>query len=299
MQRLSEIKELLKRASTRPQKRFGQNFLIDLNLMGKLLELADIQPGQTVLEVGPATGSLTEELLERAGRVVAVELDRPLAGLLADRLAGEAALQVICGDVLAGKHELSPQVIDAVAPGGSLVANLPYNIATPLVALCLRESWRALTGSGKCTFDSLTFTVQAEVAQRLCSSPGTKTYGQISVLVGLLGNAQLGHMLPPTSFWPQPKVNSQMVRIDFDPTRAAKIGNLDALQTILRLTFTQRRKTIGAILRRKTSPFSREQADRAIESAGIDPMSRPEQLTGEQFLALTEALPESGLEVTV
>lgn len=299
MQRLSEIKKLLKQARIRPQKRFGQNFLIDLNLMGKLLELADVQPGQTVLEVGPATGSLTEELLARAGRVVAVEMDRAMAGLLAKRLANQPGLVVIRGDVLAGKHAINPQVIDAVAPRASLVANLPYNIATPLVALCLTESWRAMTGAGKCTFDSLTFTVQLEVADRLCSLPGSKTYGPVSVLIALLARPRLGHTLSPESFWPPPKVNSRMVRIDFDPLRAKKVCNIEALQTMIRLAFNQRRKTIGAILRQKTSPFSRDQADRALASAGVDPKSRPEQLAPEQFLSLSEALPQAGLEVTV
>ncbi len=290
MQSLKQIKALLARAGVRPQRKLGQNFLIDKNLMGKLLELADVGPADTILEVGPATGSLTEELIERASRVVSVEIHEPLARMLARRLADRAGLTVICGDILAGKHELNAQVIGTLGAKASLVANLPYNIATPLVALCLSESWNALTGRGGCLFASLTFTVQQEVAERLCAGPGSKSYGTVSVLVSLLGRAQLGHAIAPKAFWPTPKVNSRMVRIDFDEGRARAVGDLRQLQSTVHLAFSQRRKMIGSVLKHKSSPFAPARAAAALDEAGIDPTTRPERVSPQQFLSLAEAL---------
>lgn len=156
MQTQTEIRATLLQAGFAPRKMFGQNFLIDFNLMGKILELADVRPDQTILEIGPGTGSLTEELLDRAARVVAVEIDRGLAGLLIERLGDRANFCLIEGDALAGKHAISPAVFDAIGPRASLVSNLPYNIATPVVMECLASSWRAVragspaAGGGAC-----------------------------------------------------------------------------------------------------------------------------------------------------
>jgi 16S rRNA (adenine1518-N6/adenine1519-N6)-dimethyltransferase len=148
MQTLQEIRELLESFGLAPQRRFGQNFLIDQNLLLKVVELAEVDPGRTVLEVGPGTGSLTEELLARAGKVVAVEIDSGMHRLLQERLAGKGNLVLLHQDILVGKHALSPEVVGALGPSADLVANLPYNIATPLVAQCLVSSWEAERVSG-------------------------------------------------------------------------------------------------------------------------------------------------------
>lgn len=150
-----------------PQRQFGQCFLIDLNLMAKVLELADLKGDETVLEVGPGTGSLTEELLSRAKRVVTVEIDRGLCQLLRENFADRPNFTLICGDVLAGKHAISPEVIAALGEGSvNLISNLPYNVATPLIAECLVSTWRRVVGGDSltCRFERLTFTVQREVA---------------------------------------------------------------------------------------------------------------------------------------
>ena len=295
MQRLSEIKEILRSAGLKPQKRFGQHSLIDKNLMAKVLELAEPARGQTILEVGPGTGSLTEELLDRGCRVVAVEVDRGLCEQLDLRLGDSENLLLICGDVLAGKHAISPQVLSALGREAVLVANLPYNIAVPLIAECLLGTWRAIRGADDyeknlCRFESLTFTVQRELADRITAEPGSAAYGQVSVLVAILGAVRLGPALPPLAFWPRPKVASRIVRIDFDEDSASRIADIDVMMDVLALAFGHRRKQIGSVFRGKAARFPAEAATAALAAAGIDKMLRAEQIAPEAFVALANAL---------
>jgi len=148
MQKQKEIRAILNSIDTHPRKRFGQCFLIDMQLMGKVVEMAKISPESTILEVGPGTGSLTEELLERAKNVVAVEIDHDLGKYLENANKDNPNFTLIIGDVLETKNTISPTVLEAVAPEAHLVANLPYNIATPLIANCMVESWKSLEGNG-------------------------------------------------------------------------------------------------------------------------------------------------------
>ncbi len=298
MQTFGEIRSLVAEAGVRPRKTHGQSFLIDLNLMAKLVELAEIGPADTVLEVGAGTGSLTEELLERAARVVAAELDARLCALVRRRLGEGGNLTLICGDVLAGKHAIAPGVLAAVAPAARLVANLPYGIATPLVALCLGESWRSAAGrDGAVLFDRLTFTAQQEVADRLAAGPGGRPYGPVSVLTAAVARLTTGRAVPASAFWPRPKVATRMLRIDFDADRAGQLADVGTLQRLLALAFAQRRKQIGSILHRKpptgrrASPaFSPAALEAALAAGGIDPTARPQQIAPEQYVAAANAL---------
>jgi 16S rRNA (adenine1518-N6/adenine1519-N6)-dimethyltransferase len=292
MQTLREIRRLLSEAGLRPRKHFGQSFLIDGNLLGKVVALAELTGRETVLEVGPGTGSLTEELLDRAAKVVAVEIDAGLFDLLRRRLGDRSNLVLIFGDALASKHALSPAMLQALGPGSHLVANLPYHVATPLLADCLVQSWRALRGAGEsqCGFDRLTVTVQKEVADRLAGGCGGKAYGPVSVVTALLGRIRLGALLPASAFWPRPKVASRAVRIDFDPDRADKLADAGSLRAVLTLAFGQRRKQIGSILRRPAAPFSAEALAEALAAAAIEPTRRAERISPEQYLAFANAL---------
>jgi 16S rRNA (adenine1518-N6/adenine1519-N6)-dimethyltransferase len=291
MQTLSEIRRLLEQAELAPRQRWGQCFLIDGNLMGKLLELAAPPAGATVLEVGAGTGSLTEELLARGAAVVAVEVDPGLCRVLRTRLGDREGFALIEADALAGKRGLSPAVSKALPATAHLVANLPYGIATPLVAECLVSSWRAQAGeAGCCRFDRLTFTVQREVADRLSASPGSKDYGPISVLVALLGRVRLGSAVPASAFWPAPRVASRMVRIDFDPAAAGELKNLQTLRALLAAAFGQRRKQIGSVLRRKAVGTDAEALADALERAGIDTSLRAEAIAPAQYLSAANAL---------
>lgn len=294
MQKLSEIKALLAARGHRPRRGLGQSFLIDPNLMGKLLELADLTGRETVLEVGAATGSLTEELLERADRVVAVEVDKALVAILRQRLGGRENLTVVHGDALAGKHALAPAVLTALAPGRGvhLVANLPYSAAVPVVVNCLLCSWRAARapGSTPVGFERLTFTVQKELADRLTAGPGGGDYGRVSVIAALLARAQAGRTMSPQAFWPRPKVHSQMLRLDFDAAAAAGVADAESLLTVLSATFGLRRKKIATAARSRDFPYPRGRFLAALASAGIDPALRPQQVDPGQFRALANAL---------
>ncbi|MCL2700746.1 MAG: 16S rRNA (adenine(1518)-N(6)/adenine(1519)-N(6))-dimethyltransferase [Phycisphaerae bacterium] len=329
MQSLNEIKRLLDDFGLAPQKRFGQNFLFDQNLLAKVLELAELSPVETVLEVGPGTGSMTEELLVLAGRVVAVEIDKGLHRLLESRLGGRANLTLLHEDVLAGKHEISPAVLAALGDRAVLVSNLPYNIATPLVAQCLVTSWRSSTGilpvrrmgvspmsaqpveetstskpdhhgqdargthgrDARATlFSRLIFTVQAEVADRFLAEPGTPQYGPISILVSLLGRTHLGPTVPNTSFWPRPQVVSRIVRVDFDADRAAGVLDVPALKALLSISFNQRRKQLASVARRKHSAFEPDELLAALDAAHIDHTLRAEDVGPAQFLQVANRL---------
>lgn len=293
MHSLREIHQLLKRYGLHPNRRLGQNFLIDLNLMGKLLELAELSGDETVLEVGAGTGSLTDELCRRAGKVIAVEIDRGLIRLLRDTLGEKDNLTLIAGDVLASKHALADNVLQAVGPRAVLVANLPYGAATPLVAQCLISSWRSAchdNPAGTCQFDRLTFTVQREVAERFSASAGDKPYSQVSVLVSLLGRVRTGTVIPPSAFWPRPKVTSRIMRIDFDPLVARQVKCIGALREVLQLAFGHRRKQIGSIIRRKEPSIEADVLLRGLELARIDPVVRPGEVSPQQYRQLANEL---------
>jgi len=326
---------MLAGAGLAPHRQLGQCFLIDQNLLRKIIELAEMDAGQTVLEVGPGTGTLTGELLRRAGRVVAVEIDHGLADLLRGRLGDRPNFTLLETDVLAGKHAISPAVLTElsatgqVGPAGEpsadatprvcLVSNLPYNVATPLLMECLLSSWRAQRrtnamgpqaaaaqtsqpagaseasprGQGEypdVLFERLTFTVQREVADRLCAPPGGKDYGPVSVLAALLGRLVAGAALPPTAFWPVPKVASRMARIDLDPAAADRLADADTLVALLGAAFGQRRKQIGSLLRRKDLPWDAQAVAAALDQAGIDRSLRAEVVMPEQFLAAANLL---------
>jgi len=205
-----EIEAVLAAAGTLPKHRFGQNFMIDQNLVRLVADAGRIVSGDCVIEVGPGTGTLTEELLSRGASVIAVEIDRDLAGALRTRLGGESRFQLIEGDALASKHSINPELFAAIQQGQQadpanpvkLVANLPYNIASPLVIELL------LAG-----VELLAFTVQKEVADRLKAGAGDDAYGPLSVVAQLLGYVEVIRTLPPQAFWPAPKIESALVRI--------------------------------------------------------------------------------------
>jgi 16S rRNA (adenine1518-N6/adenine1519-N6)-dimethyltransferase len=278
-----QIQDLLASISAEPRKRFGQNFMIDQNLLRLVAEAGRIGPHDVVIEVGPGTGSLTEELLSRAGRVIAVEIDRDLAKLLRERFAPDEKLELIEADALHGKHELNPELQRRIAatrrtarapshqscPPLKLVANLPYNIASPLVIDLL------IAG-----VDLLAFTVQKEVADRLRATASDEAYGPLSIVAQMLARVEVLRVLPPGAFWPVPKVESALVRM----TRNDRLGDrAAAFSRFVHQVFGFRRKTL-----RKA--FSQAGYDsRMLQVQGIDPQLRPENLTGEQFLRLFEA----------
>lgn len=278
MQTLAEIKEILETRGLRPQKFLGQNFLIDHNLIRKLVDSAAIAAGQTVLEIGPGTGTMTEELLDRGARVVACELDRGLAAMLRDRFSSRANFTLIEGDCLDGKHRMNADVVAALGGGAfKLVANLPYGAATPLVTILL-------TQHSACPV--LCVTIQREVADRMAAAPGSKDYGPLSVIAQSVAKVEYVGKLPPECFWPRPDVNSAMVRL----TRLAspRCGDVARLTRFATLVFSQRRKQLGSVLARVGEGAG------VVLPAGVTPQLRAEQLSVDQLIELSEANPRIG-----
>ncbi len=293
MQTQTQIREILARFSKKPMHRFGQNFLVDLNTMRRVVDFAHIPSGATVLEVGPGTGSLTEELLARANHVVAAEIDRTLSEHLREHFADAPNFTLIEGDALAGKHQIAPAILDAVAPRCHLVANLPYNIATPLIAEALCESYHSLANKAA-RFERMTFTVQKEVAQRMAAGvDDPSNYGNVSILIGIMAEVKLGKVIPPGAFFPPPKIDSQIVRIDFREDKARRLNSLETLQALLRQCFTQRRKHVLTTAKSRAAAFGREQLAAALDIANIPRDRRADNLSPDEFLAVANALHQS------
>ena len=247
----------------RPRHQFGQNFMIEPAIVRLIADAGELQPGEHIVEVGPGTGTLTDELLGRGVRVTAVEIDRDLAAAARERFGGR--VDVIEGDALAGKHALHPAVHLAASDGAKLVANLPYNIASPLVIELL------IAGS-----PLLVFTVQKEVAQRLRATPDDgKLYGPLSVVVQSLADVEVLRTIPPTAFWPPPKIQSSLVRL----RRNVLVSDPAAFGRFVAAAFGQRRKTI----RKTLAIVCGDRLDALLAAADISGDVRAETLTPEQY----------------
>ncbi|MCC7291459.1 MAG: 16S rRNA (adenine(1518)-N(6)/adenine(1519)-N(6))-dimethyltransferase [Phycisphaerales bacterium] len=308
VQTKKDIHELMESRGLRPRKRFGQNFLIDGNLMRRLAESSQAGPGDVVLEVGGGTGGLTELLLERGAEVICVEIDRDLAELLRARFTGQGRFELIEGDALENKNSLNPAVLAALQKGrpGSeaadpchpsaaadpchpqiggdgfespvatgramLVANLPYQIATPLVTNLLLEA--------PC-IRRLCFTVQAEVGDRILAAPGTRDYGPVSVLMQLCCSLSMIARVPAAAFWPAPQVESVMLRADVREP-AVQVGMvLKEFSRFVRGAFEHRRKTLKSALK---YVVGEEEVKRLAE--GFDLSRRAEDLRVEEWVQL-------------
>ena len=284
MHTLTELRQMLDDRGLAPRKSLGQNFLIDHNLLTRLVEASGANAGDVVLEVGPGAGALTEALLRRGCVVVAVELDRGLADLAEERFAAEfgPAFTLIRGDCLDGKHALHPAALAALAERCAgrpftLVANLPYQAATPLMLTLLERHTGPAADPPRCRGQFVT--IQKEVADRLLAGPGEEAYGGLSVIAAALADVRRIATLPPECFWPRPTVTSAMVAITpRQPPLTADPTNLSAL---CRRLFGQRRKQIGAVLGRAGPPSGWPE--------GVTPEHRAESLPLDRLIALAEA----------
>lgn len=289
MESKQQIRRLLSEKGIFPNKSLGQHFLIDLNLMRLLLTTADVTGDDIVLEVGCATGSLTAELAERAAAVIAVEIDSGLAEIAQHQLADNKNVRIINADILQKKSALNPDVIKLIkalrkrfAGRFLLVANLPYNIASPLVI-------NLVTGSP--TADGMYLTVQREVAERMTAEVGTKRYGTLSVLLQAAGNVKIERILPASVFWPKPKVDSAMITFIRRSKKTERIKNIERFCQIVNLFMQHRRKMLKSITKSSQKEFKQVQNWRQIfESCGIDPSYRPAQLSASDYINIANAL---------
>jgi len=288
MQTKHKIQQLLASAGVRPNKQLGQHFLIDLNLMRLLIDSAGITRDDLVLEVGCGTGSLTQGLAERACRVVAVELDHTLANIARTQLAGAVNIEIINADVLQTKNTLSPALTQALAPARRtcpgrilLVANLPYNIASPLMSNLV---------IGGAAPDAMFVTIQKEVAERMTAQPGGRDYGPLSIYLAATGRAERIRTLKPSVFWPRPQVDSAMVAYQRDKTKLQRIRSMTAFSEIVRLFMGHRRKTLSACTKLAAGRLDAvDNWPEIFDRCSIDPASRPAQLAPEDYIAIANS----------
>ena len=253
------------------KRELGQHFLVDENILGVIGRLADLDPGDVVLEIGPGLGVLTRYLADRVSRVLAVEIDRSLEPQLMDRLAGTANVDLVFGDAVA---------LDLAAlrpPPCKLVANLPYNIATPIIVESL---------DGLPSIERWCVMVQREVADRFFAAPATKAYGAVSVLLQLAADRTGFHPVGRTVFRPRPNVDSALVAFRRRPLPA----DYPATKRVVQAAFAHRRKTLPNSIE-LAGVATRERAAAALTAIGLDPGARAEQLLPEQFAELALLLP--------
>jgi 16S rRNA (adenine1518-N6/adenine1519-N6)-dimethyltransferase len=253
-----------------PKKALGQHFLADPNILGVIGRLAELTPDDTVLEIGPGLGVLTRYLADRVARVHAVELDRSLEPRLADALAGRDNVELVFGDALA----LDLASLDP--PPRKLVANLPYNVATPIVVESL---------DGMPALELWCVMVQREVADRFFAAPGTRAYGAVSVLVQLASHRTGWHPVSRTVFRPPPNVDSALVAFRRQPLPPAFAD----VKRVVQGAFAHRRKTLANALA-LSGLASRNRVVEALAATGREPSVRAEALAPTEFVALTESL---------
>ena len=278
---LSVIRDLCARYDFSLSKGFGQNFIINPGVCPRIAEASGIGPGWGALEIGPGIGVLTEQLAERADKVVSVEVDTRLQPLLAETMAGHPNFKLVLGDVL--KVDLAA-LLKAEFPGlpVAVCANLPYYITSPILMRLLEE---------RLPIRSITVMVQKEAAQRLCAAPGTRQAGAISYAVAYYAAPELLFTVQPGSFYPAPKVTSAVIRLTLHDTPPVQPANGDerGLFRLIRAAFSQRRKTAAnAVAAGLGLPKPRVTA--ALQAAGLDARLRPEQLTLADYCALQAAL---------
>lgn len=326
----SRLMRLFEQQGRQPRHDLGQNFLVDLNLHDLIVKHASLSSSDVVLEVGTGTGGLTTALADHAGHVISVEFDEHLHGHAKHLLAGRNNLTLIHGDALANKSTIAPNVIAAIhsalasvkeqeraafpddAAGEisaddadnpwvlkprettlKLVANLPYNIATPLMSNLVASDL---------PWSLMVVTIQFELAERMLAKPGTRDYSALTVWLQAQSQMKLIRKLPPNVFWPPPKVDSAVLRVERDEAAQSRIANREWLHGFLRDVFTQRRKRLlgvltGMLATKKSGSghptaveMPREQIETLLRELGLDENARAEQVAPEVLVELVNRL---------
>lgn len=281
---LRTIRQVMEMFGLGFRKEFGQNFLTDASVVSDIADLCSDTPDCTVLEIGPGIGTLTQQLAGRYRRVVALEIDRGLIPVLRYTLADYKNVTVHNEDVM--QADLGAILSDAFREGPvSVCANLPYYITTPILMKLLESGL---------PFENITVMVQAEVADRLCASAGSKVYGAITAVLAYYGKAEKLLSVPADRFVPVPKVNSTVIRIRLWKEKPCRPKEEALLFRTIKAAFGQRRKTLSNALGTGFPELTKEQINNAILSIGQEPTVRGERLDVAQFTALSDAL---GLEL--
>ncbi|MDE6744276.1 MAG: 16S rRNA (adenine(1518)-N(6)/adenine(1519)-N(6))-dimethyltransferase RsmA [Lachnospiraceae bacterium] len=267
------------------RKKYGQNFLVDMNMLEKIVDCAELTKEDCVLEIGPGIGTMTQYLAERAGKVIVVEIDGDLIPILKDTLGAYDNVTIIHQDIL--KVDLHQLVEEHLADrqkykSFKVVANLPYYITTPIIMNLLEK---------KIPLDNITIMVQKEVAERMQVGPGTKDYGALSLAVQYYAKPEVMVSVPPECFMPRPKVASAVIRLTLYSEPPIKVSDPEYMFRLIRASFNQRRKTLANGLSNDSGlHLTREAVIEALRQMDLSETIRGETLTLEQFGELADRL---------
>jgi len=278
---LARTRAFLARRDLRPNPARGQRFLVDPSVRDAIVAAAEVAAGRAVVEIGPGTGALTEALLQRGAAVLAIELDRELAAILAETLGLHPDLTVRVADAL--RFDFRAHFADHPERGRiRMVANIPYYITTPLILRLLRC---------REVFEALFLTVQREVADRITAAPGCKAYGSLTLQCQYWAAVEPVLRIPRSAFFPAPEVDSTLVRFDLLDAPRVSVARPAQLFGVIQAAFGRRRKTLRNALRQAGWPSGA--VDSSLNASGIAGLRRGETLTLEEFARLSEALPEN------
>jgi 16S rRNA (adenine1518-N6/adenine1519-N6)-dimethyltransferase len=268
-------KDIVKKYGFRFTKSLGQNFLIDESVLTDIIEGSNVDSEDFVVEIGPGVGTLTRELLKRAKKVCCIELDSDLIPILNEELKEFDNFQLINKDAL--KVNFNDVIGDEQSV--KVVANLPYYVTTPIIAKLLNEGYN---------FISLTVMIQKEVGERIAAKPNTKEYGALSILVQYYCDAEIIRKVSPSSFIPQPKVESIVIKLNKLSKPSVEVKDEKLFFRLTRDAFNMRRKTLWNAA--KMLKVNKEKLEEAFEKSGIDPKRRAETLSIEEFAALSDCI---------
>jgi len=274
---MASIKQEMKQYGLIPKKKWGQHFLIDRNILNKVIRTAQVGNRDQVLEIGPGLGEMTFALARQAKSVIAVEIDSKLVEILKKKAVDYPNVEVVKGDIL--KIDFN-QLCGREGGRIKVVANLPYQISAPLLFRFIESEE---------IFSTLTLMLQKEVAERMVALSGRKEYGPLSIFVQLVWDLSIHFFVKPSAFSPPPKVESAVVHMAWKKRPMFKLEDEDWFKRVVRASFGYRRKTLANALKHSGLPFLQD-LERRIESIGIDPHRRPETLNIQEFVRLAEFL---------
>ncbi|WP_096203258.1 16S rRNA (adenine(1518)-N(6)/adenine(1519)-N(6))-dimethyltransferase RsmA [Bacillus sp. FJAT-45350] len=278
-------KAILEKYKFKFKKSLGQNFLIDLNILDKIVTSAGVTESTGAIEIGPGIGALTEQLAKRAKKVVAYEIDQRLLPVLKDTLSPYDNVKIIHSDVL--KADVRKMIEEEFADIDEVrvVANLPYYVTTPILMKLLEE---------KLPIKAISVMIQKEVAERIAAKPGTKDYGSLSIAVQYYAQAETALNVPQTVFIPQPNVDSAVLRLTLRDKPAVDLIDEAFFFKVIRASFAQRRKTLfNNLVNNLGTKEDKETIEQALQEANVDPKRRGETLSMEEFASISNLLHSS------
>ena len=276
---LKDTKFIMDKYHITANKNLGQNFLIDDEAVTGIVDAANVSKDDLIIEIGPGLGTLTKELLDRAGKVICIELDKRMIEILNDRFSMYDNFKVLNDDVL--KVNLKELIAEEKVKTTKIVANLPYYITTPIIMKLLEE---------RLDIETITVMIQKEVADRLVTKPGTGDTGAITYAIHYYTNPKRVLEVPNTAFIPEPKVNSTVINLEVLKEPKVAVKDEKKLFDVIKTAFMQKRKTLLNALANSNKYGSKEQICKTLELLGIDNRIRPEKLTLEEFAKIAEKI---------